>query len=148
MVSGSKKPIFLHCLSFKHLLNSILISSNFRSSIKISISWSYASGYHWFQEEEKFLLGLSIYAGFLICSPAGITPWCDALRDLVPFVQLKKRQKDPQRGATFIRFQPATLLKVSLFHGCFSRFLNCTIKSRRMSHKICKLPGQLHDKRL
>ena len=35
---------------------------------------------------------------------------CGALRDLVLFVQFK----------TF-----ATLLKVALLHGCFSRFLNC-----------------------
>ena len=40
-------------------------------------------------------------------------PICDALRDLVPFVQLSCRLK------------PATLLKLTLFHGCFSRFLNC-----------------------
>ena len=25
-----------------------------------------------------------------------------------------------------VLLQPATLLKVTLFHGCFSRFLNCT----------------------
>ena len=32
--------------------------------------------------------------------------------------------------------QPATLLKVALLHGCFSRFLNCTngTKSRKASH--------------
>ena len=32
----------------------------------------------------------------------------------------------------------ATLLKVTLFHGCFSRFLNCTnaTKSRKASHII------------
>ena len=35
-------------------------------------------------------------------------------------------------------FEPATLLKVALFHGCFSRFLNCTngTKLRSASH-IC-----------
>ena len=38
---------------------------------------------------------------------------CDALRDLVPSVQFKKRK-------------PSTLLKVTLLHGCFSHFLNCT----------------------
>ena len=26
---------------------------------------------------------------------------CDALRDLVPFVQFKKREKDPWRSVTF-----------------------------------------------
>ena len=32
--------------------------------------------------------------------------------------------------------KPATLLKVTLFHGCFSRFLDCTngTKSRNASH--------------
>ena len=35
-----------------------------------------------------------------------------------------------------LRLQPATLLKVTLLHGCFSRFLNCTngTKSRNASH--------------
>ena len=42
----------------------------------------------------------------------------DVLRDLVPFVQFKKREKHPCRSVT--------LLKVTLLHGCFSRFLNCT----------------------
>ena len=34
------------------------------------------------------------------------------------------------------RLQPAFLLKVTLLHGCFSRFLNCTngTKSRKASH--------------
>ena len=33
-------------------------------------------------------------------------------------------------------FHPATLLKVTLLHGCFSRFLNCTngTESRKTSH--------------
>ena len=51
---------------------------------------------------------------------------CDALRDLVSFVQFKKREKH----------QPATLLKITLFHGRFSCFLNCTngTKSCNASH--------------
>ena len=38
------------------------------------------------------------------------------------------------------RLKPATLLKVTLLHGCFSRFLNCTngTKSR-------KAPQMIHD---
>ena len=44
---------------------------------------------------------------------------CDALRDLVPFVQFKKRKKHPW-------MKPATFLKLTLLLGCFSRFLNCT----------------------
>ena len=47
---------------------------------------------------------------------------CDALRDLVSFVQFKKREKQPWRSVTF------RLLKVALLHVCFSRFVNCTCK--------------------
>ena len=54
---------------------------------------------------------------------------CGALRDLVPFVQLKKREKYPWRSVNFS-------LKLTFLHGCFSRFLNCTIgtKSRNALH--------------
>ena len=45
-----------------------------------------------------------------------------ALRSLVPFAQFKKREKHPWRR----RRRPATLLKLTLLHGCFSRFLSCT----------------------
>ena len=45
------------------------------------------------------------------------------LRDLVSLVQLKRREKHPLRSVTF-SFTPATLLKVTLSRGCFSRFLN------------------------
>ena len=50
------------------------------------------------------------------------------LRDLVPFVQFIKREKHPWRDVT--------LLKVTLIHGCFLRFLNCTngTKSCKASH--------------
>ena len=49
---------------------------------------------------------------------------CDALRDLVPFVQFKNPGIHPWRSVTFIKiagFQPATLLKVTLHYGCFPR---------------------------
>ena len=64
---------------------------------------------------------------------------CDALSDLVPFIQFKKREKHPWRSATFIKvagLKTATLIKVVLLHGCFSRFLNCTngTKSCKPSH--------------
>ena len=39
---------------------------------------------------------------------------CDALRDLVPFAQFKKRKKHPWRSADFSKV--ATLLKVTLVH--------------------------------
>ena len=37
-----------------------------------------------------------------------------------------------------MKLKPATLLKLTLFHWCFSRFLNCTngTKSRNTSHII------------
>ena len=40
--------------------------------------------------------------------------------------------------------QPATLLKVTLFDGCFSRFLNCAngTKSRKTSHMCCYYPAE------
>ena len=64
---------------------------------------------------------------------------CGALRDLVPFVQFKKRDKHPWKSVNFNKvagFKPATLLKLTLLHGSFSRFLNCTngIKSRNAPH--------------
>ena len=47
----------------------------------------------------------------------------DALRELVPLVQFKQREKQPWRS---VNFKPATLLKLTLLHECFSHFLNCT----------------------
>ena len=59
----------------------------------------------------------------------------DALRDLVPFVQFKKREKHPWRSITF---KPVTFLKVTLLYGCFLRLLNYTngTKSRKASHMV------------
>ena len=45
----------------------------------------------------------------------------DALGDLVPFVQFKKREKHPWLSDPFRKV--ATLIKVSFLNGCFSRFL-------------------------
>ena len=56
---------------------------------------------------------------------------CDALRDLVPFVQFKKREKYPWISVTFSA--------KSNTHSCvFSRFLNCTngTKLRNAPHLI------------
>ena len=58
---------------------------------------------------------------------------CDVLHDLVPFVQLENVKNT--HGEMLL-----LLLKVTLFHGCFSRYLNCTngTKSRKASHEcIC-----------
>ena len=47
---------------------------------------------------------------------------CGALCDLVAFLQFKKREK-----------HPATLLKLTLLHGDFSRFLNCTNATKSLN---------------
>ena len=54
---------------------------------------------------------------------------CDALRNLVAFVQFKKREKQPWRSINF-------RLKLTLPHGCFSHFFTCTnaTKSRNAPH--------------
>ena len=67
---------------------------------------------------------------------------CGELRDLVLFVQFKKREKYPWRSVNFSNFSKfnfsinlaATLLKLTVLHGCFSRFLNGTdgTKSRNV----------------
>ena len=65
---------------------------------------------------------------------------CDALRDFVPFVQFRKREKHTWRSVNFrVQLQASACnftLKLTLLHVCFSRFLNCTndIKSRNASH--------------
>ena len=41
----------------------------------------------------------------------------DALHDLVPFAQFKKREKHPWKSVLFGKL--AGLLKVTLIHGCF-----------------------------
>ena len=69
---------------------------------------------------------------------------CDALRNLVPFIQFKKREKHPWKSVTFSKVaseEPATLRKVTLLHGHSSRFLNCTndTKSHNASHLILYL---------
>ena len=60
---------------------------------------------------------------------------CDAMRDLVPFVQFKKHEKHPWRSVTF---------SCSLTLLTFLKFTNGT-KSRKTSHScvcfICKWMG-------
>ena len=46
-----------------------------------------------------------------------------ALRILVPYVQFKKRKKHPCRS---VNFSKVAGLKLTLLHGCFLHFLNCT----------------------
>ena len=53
----------------------------------------------------------------------GVVNNCGALRDLLPFVQFKEREKHPWRCVTFSKVACVRLqLKVTLLHGCFSRF--------------------------
>ena len=47
----------------------------------------------------------------------------DVLRNLVPFVQFKKREKHSWRS---VNFSKVAGLKLTLVHDCFSRCLNCT----------------------
>ena len=72
----------------------------------------------------------------------------DVLHDLVPLAKLKKRGKDLCKSVTFNKvagFQLTTLLKVALFHGCFSRFLNWAndTKSRNGSHVYLEVDANL-----
>ena len=59
----------------------------------------------------------------------------DALRNLVPFAQFKKREKEPWRSVTFSK---AVGFIEGLSHECFSRFLNCAnaTKSRNASQLL------------
>ena len=63
---------------------------------------------------------------------------CDDLRDLVPFVQIKNREKHSWRSVTFSKVAglACNLTRRILLHACFSRFLDCTngIKSHKTSH--------------
>ena len=61
---------------------------------------------------------------------------CDALHNLVVFVQFKKLEKHPWMSVTFNKI--AGLLKVTPHHGYFSHFLNCTngTKSRNTIRTI------------
>ena len=67
----------------------------------------------------------------------GLEYICDALRDLLPFIQFKKREKHPWRSFTFSKVAAKGHGgMVKLFRGCFSRFLNCKngTKSQKVSH--------------
>ena len=57
---------------------------------------------------------------------------CDMLHDLVPSIQFYKREKHPWRSVS----------KVTLLHGWFARFSNCTdrTKSRNASHILPSIP--------
>ena len=79
------------------------------------------------QNSSKCLFSYRLIGNIPILLPCNINS--GALRDLVSCTQFKKREKHPWRSVT-------QLLKVTLLHGCFSCFLNCTngTKSRRAPH--------------
>ena len=58
---------------------------------------------------------------------------CDALPDLVSFVQFKKREKQPWRSVTF------SLLKVALLHVFFTfcKLYMQMVPNRTKHHKCC-----------
>ena len=60
---------------------------------------------------------------------------CDAFRDLIPFVQFEKREKDPWRSVTFYKVAGCLQFSKSNTPSCFffSRFSNCTDRT-----KMCK----------
>ena len=60
----------------------------------------------------------------------------DALRDLVLLVQVKIVKNTHERVLLLVKLQAATLRKVTLLHGCFSRFSSFTngTKLRKASH--------------
>ena len=62
---------------------------------------------------------------------------CDALRNLEPYVQLKKREKHPWRSVYFSKVVGFSLqLKLTLLHGCFSRFKIVRMVPNRATHHI------------
>ena len=61
----------------------------------------------------------------------------DALRELVPLVQFKKREKHPWRSVTFS--------KVTLLHGRFSRFLIVQMVPNRAKHRCSSVPPTLYQ---
>ena len=87
----------------------------------------------------SYLLKKSLMKNVIFCAVKYTVRWGSnlsrenigaALLDLVPVVQFKKREKH--------RWRIVTLLKLTLLHGFFSRFSNCTrsTKSRKASHLL------------
>ena len=54
----------------------------------------------------------------------------DALRDLVTFVQFKKREKHPWKSVSFSK--ATVTFSITLPHGCFSCSLNCIMAPNRV----------------
>ena len=61
----------------------------------------------------------------------------DALRDLVPFVQSKRREKHLGRSVTFSKVAKfATLQKLTLFSGCLHVFKIIQMVPNRAKHHM------------
>ena len=68
--------------------------------------------------------------------------WCFAQFGTICTIQKKKKKgKTSMEECYFYRLQPETLLKVTLLHGCFWRFSNCTNSTK--SRKACHMTGTL-----
>ena len=64
-------------------------------------------------------------------------------------VQFKTREKHPYRSVTFSKVT-GFLVKATLLHGCFSRFLNCTngTKSHNTSQMYLWITFQKYETRV
>ena len=56
---------------------------------------------------------------------------CDALHDLLPFVQFKKREKQPWRSVTLVKLHVCSKL-----HGAFHVFYTVQMVPNRATHYI------------
>ena len=92
--------------------------------------WKPATSQLFMTSSEKISLYLSVEIFWI----------CDALRDLVPFVQFKN-VKNTHGGVVKLQARAftKTLLILTLLHGFFSRFSNCIngTKSRNASNMWC-----------
>ena len=70
----------------------------------------------------------------------------DALRDLLPFVKFKKREKHAWNSVTFSKVSGCSL-KVKVLRGCLSRFLKCANGTNQqfVSYLPCNR-GELHGR--
>ena len=62
---------------------------------------------------------------------------CDVLRDLVPIVQFKKREKHPWRSVTFSKvadFHPAQMVSNFAMHRIFTDFQPSSIFVKNLHH--------------
>ena len=114
--------IFINSLMYLLLnLNWLLLA------ILLRISLLYCNRFYWPDLKDKHLFRIKYKetAVHKRCSNVFSINFKHAwiLRDLLPFVQFTNCEKHPWRSVIFssYRLKPATLLKISLLHECFSR---------------------------